>query len=170
MRSERILQACLGISLLILIVLVADSVRERIVNVGDRAPDFEIRADTGRLLTRDTYKGRVLVLNFWATWCPPCIAELPSLSAMSRQLEGSSVAVLAISVDRNEAAYRQFLQRANVSFETARDPEGSISAEYGTFKFPETFVIDQEGRVRQKHISDQNWMDPKMISSIKALL
>ena len=170
MRLDRILQACLGISLVILIVLVAESVRERIVNVGDRAPDFEVQADNGRTLTLDNYKGKVLVLNFWATWCPPCVAELPSLNDMSKQLEGSGVVVLGVSVDRNQPAYEEFLRRFGVAFETARDPEGEVSSAYGTFKFPETYVIDKEGIVRQKHINSQNWLDPAIIGGIKALL
>ena len=170
MRSERILQACLVISLAILSVIVADTIRERIVNVGDRAPDFEIRSDTGRTISLDNYKGRVLVLNFWATWCPPCIEEMPSLNAMSKELERSGVVVLGVSVDRNEAVYKDFLARAGLAFETARDPEGQVSSEYGTYRFPETYVIDKEGRVRQKHISNKNWLDPQIIGEIKALL
>jgi cytochrome c biogenesis protein CcmG/thiol:disulfide interchange protein DsbE len=170
MRINRVLQACLGICLVTLIVVIGAAVRETIVNVGDRAPDFEVRADNGRLLTLDTYKGRVVVLNFWATWCPPCIEELPSLNALARQLEGSGVVVLGVSVDRNEAAYRQFVKSAGVAFETARDPDGLVSSSYGTYKFPETYVIDKQGVVRQKHISSQNWMDPQMIAGIKALL
>lgn len=170
MRLERVLQAALGICLLTLIVVIGASVRETLVNVGDRAPDFEVRADNGRLLTLDNYKGRVVVLNFWATWCPPCIEELPSLNTLARQLEGSGVVVLGVSVDRNETAYRQFVKNANLAFETARDPEGAVSSAYGTYKFPETYIIDKNGVVRQKHISSQNWIDPQMIAGIKALL
>jgi peroxiredoxin len=170
MRIERILQASLGICLAVLIVVIGASVRETIVKVGDRAPDFEVHADNGRTLDLDNYKGRVLVLNFWATWCPPCVEELPSLNAMSKELEGAGVVVLGVSVDRNEAAYRQFLRNAQVAFETARDPEGTVSSAYGTYKFPETYIIDKQGVVRQKHINSQNWMDPQMIAGIKALL
>lgn len=170
MRSKRILQVCLGISLVFLIVQIARSVREPNVNVGDRAPNFEIRADNGRTLTLDSYKGRVLVLNFWATWCPPCVDELPSLNALSKQLEDTGVTVLGVSVDRNEPGYKEFLRRFGVAFETARDPDGNVSSAYGTFKFPETYVIDKEGIVRQKHINSQNWLDPAIIGGIKALL
>ncbi len=112
----------------------------------------------------------MLVLNFWATWCPPCIDEIPSLDAMAKQLGPKGVVVLGVSVDRNEAAYERFRKQARIGFLTARDPEARISSSYGTFKYPETYVIDSRGRVRQKHIGPRNWMEPEILQSIEALL
>ena len=76
------------------------------------------------------------MLNFWATWCPPCVEEMPSLDEFQKRLAASGVVVLGVSVDTSEPPYREFLQKAKVSFLTARDPEAEISAEYGTFKYP----------------------------------
>ena len=120
--------------------------------MGDKAPDFTITTDSGKQITRSDFGGRLLVLNFWATWCPPCVEEMPSLDEFQKRLAASGVVVLGVSVDTNEPPYRAFLQKARVSFLTARDPQASISAEYGTFKYPETYVIDSSGRVLQKHI------------------
>ena len=169
-KTERSLQISIGLLTAALVYVAADGMRERVVGVNDKAPDFTITTDSGRTIARSAFGGKLLVLNFWATWCPPCIEELPSLNEFQRRMAGSGVVVLGLSVDRNEAAYRAFLKKAGVVFETARDPEGSIGADYGTFKYPETYVIDARGRVVQKHIGPRNWMDPELLSSIRALL
>jgi peroxiredoxin len=170
MKLERVLQILIGALLIALIVVVSGTMRERIVVAGDSAPDFKITADNGRQISRTNFGGKVLVLNFWATWCPPCIEEIPSLDAMQKQLANSGVVVLAVSVDKNEKAYKDFLSRAGVTFTTSRDPEANVSAEYGTFKYPETYVIDRNGKVVQKIIGPTDWTDAKMVSYIRSLL
>jgi peroxiredoxin len=169
-KTERVLQALIGILLLAVSYVIYDSFQERIVNVGDTAPDFSIVTDSGRKVSRSDFGGRLLVLNFWATWCPPCIEEMPSLDEFQKRLGPQGVVVVGVSVDRSEKAYRDFLQRAKVSFLTARDPEAGISADYGTFKYPETYVIDASGKVVQKHIGPMLWTDEKLISDIRSLL
>jgi cytochrome c biogenesis protein CcmG/thiol:disulfide interchange protein DsbE len=164
------IQTAAALILVALCFIVADSLREKVVAVGDRAPSFTIVTDGGRQISTSDFGGKVLVLNFWATWCPPCIEEIPSLDAMARRLAPKGVVVLGVSVDKNEAAYRRFLGQARVGFLTARDPEARISSSYGTFKYPETYVIDSRGRVRQKHIGPRNWMAPEILQSIESLL
>ncbi len=153
-----------------LCAVVAGSLKEPIVNTGDKAPDFKITTDSGKTMSRADFGGKVLVLNFWATWCPPCIDELPSLDVMARQLAPKGVVVLGVSVDKNQDLYRKFLAGVKPSFETALDSEADIGASYGTFKYPETYVIDKEGKVRQKHIGPRDWADPEILKSIEALL
>lgn len=169
-KTERLLQTLIAILLAAFAWVVADSFREKVVNVGDEAPDFTIVTDSGRPLTRSNFGGRILVLNFWATWCPPCVEEMPSLDEFQKRLAGSGVVVLGVSVDTSEPAYRAFLRKANVSFQTARDPEANISAGYGTFKYPETYVIDGSGRVVQKHIGARDWADEQLLKEIRSLL
>ena len=149
---------------------ISGTFEQRVVQAGDTAPKFSITADDGRTFTPASFGGKVLVVNFWATWCPPCVAEMPSLDAFARQMRPEGVVVLGISVDRNENAYRNFVSRSRLSFPTARDPEANISSDYGTFKWPETYVIDTSGKVRQKFIGEQNWMDPQLIAGIRAML
>lgn len=170
MKTEPLLKALIGVLTAALVFVVYDSIRERNVVVGDTAPTFKVVTDNGKTLTRADFGGKLLVLNFWATWCPPCLEELPSLNQFQKQMAGSGVVVLGVSVDKNEKQYRAFLKRNGVSFETSRDPEANISADYGTFKYPETYVIDAGGKVRQKHIGEVDWMDPQVINSIKGLL
>ena len=111
----------------------------------------------------------MLVLNFWATWCAPCVEEEPSLSEFQKRLAGSGVVVVGVSVDKNPGLYSQFLKRFSPAFQTARDPDETISNSYGTFKFPETYVIDRNGKVVQKVIGARNWMDPDNLASFQSL-
>ncbi len=169
-RKSFSIQIFAGILLVALCWVIAGAMREPIVNAGDTAPKFKVVTDSGRTLTRGDFGGKVLVLNFWATWCPPCIEEIPSLDALQRQFGKQGLVVLAISVDKNEKTYRDFLKRANVSFQTARDPEADISSSYGTYKYPETYLVDRDGKVVAKYISNQDWMDQSIIKDIRALL
>ena len=169
-KTEWVLEALIGLCLGVLVYAIADSFQEKIVATGDTAPEFTITTDSGRTISRSEFGGKLLVLNFWATWCPPCIEEMPSLDQFQKAFASSGVVVLGVSVDRNPQAYRAFVQKTKVAFLTARDPEARISAEYGTFKYPETYVIDRSGKVVQKIIGPTNWTDDKMVNQIKALL
>lgn len=170
MKIDTILKGVMVLLMGAMLWVVADSVRERLVQVGDKAPDFSIRTDDGKTVTRTDFGGKLLVLNFWATWCLPCVKEIPSLDDMQQRLKSKGLVVLAVSVDKNEASYKEFLKRARVSFTTARDPEANISAEYGTFKYPETYVIDQTGKVVGKYIADQDWTSPQVMQQLERLL
>jgi cytochrome c biogenesis protein CcmG/thiol:disulfide interchange protein DsbE len=169
-KLERAIQTTIALLLAVFVYVIFDSFRERLVVVGDTAPDFSITADNGRTLSPTSFGGKLLVLNFWATWCPPCIEELPSLNQFQRRFANSGVVVLGISIDKDEKAYRDFLARARVSFLTARDPENKINVEYGTLKVPETYIIDSSGKVLRKIISNTDWMSERMIRDMESLL
>ncbi|MEO7144750.1 MAG: TlpA disulfide reductase family protein [Bryobacteraceae bacterium] len=162
----------IGIGLLVAAFagVVVETVRDRVVGAGDTAPKFSITTDSGRTVTQSDFGGRLLVLNFWATWCPPCIEEIPSLDRFAETMKGSGVVVLAVSVDSNEKAYRQFVGRVRPVFLTARDPDAAISSNYGTFQFPETYIIDSKGKVLEKVISNRNWMDSEVLTSVRGML
>jgi peroxiredoxin len=164
---DQALRAGMAVLTLALVGVVAATLREHNVQPGDSAPDFSITTESGKKMTRSQFGGKVLVLNFWATWCPPCIAEIPALNAMSKELAPNGIVVLAISVDKDKAAYDRFLKRVKLQFEVARDPEAGISTEYGTSKYPETYVIDRKGKVIEKFISDQPWMDPSLLERLR---
>ncbi len=169
-RTDRILQVSIGVCLAAFVYVIFLSLHEHIVQVDDTAPDFSITADNGRTITPASFGGKLLVLNFWATWCATCIEELPSLDEFQREFAGSGVVVLGVSVDKDEKAYRRFLERARVSFPTARDPENKINSEYGTFKIPETYIINRDGKVLMKIVSSTNWTDDKMTGYVKSVL
>ncbi len=170
MKLETALKLGIGCCLILLSYGVVSALRTPVVNVNDRAPDFTITTDDGRTISRSNFGGRLLVLNFWATWCPPCIEEMPSLDRLQQRFAASGVVVLGVSVDRDADAYRRFLERARISFLTARDPEARISARYGTFKYPETYLIDRRGRVREKIIGPADWTEAAMTERVRRLL
>jgi cytochrome c biogenesis protein CcmG, thiol:disulfide interchange protein DsbE len=153
-----------------LVWIVSGTLEPKVTNAGDTAPDFTITTDSGKTITRDSFGGKLLLLNFWASWCGPCVEEAPSLEAFARQFQSDGVVVLGVSIDRNEKLYRRFIQRFDVSFPTARDPEANISASYGTFQIPETYLIDRNGKVLEKVISNQNWMDPDFVARVRKML
>src|SRR5438477_7036369 len=113
---ERAIQTLIVMLLAVFVYVIFDSFHERLVEVGDSAPDFSVTTDNGRTITAASFGGKLLVLNFWATWCPPCIEEIPSLDAFQRRFASQGVVVLGISVDKDEKAYREFLSRARLSF------------------------------------------------------
>lgn len=162
----RSLLIVLGISFL---ALIASNLRETAAREGGKAPSFSVVTDRGQRVSPTTFGGKVLVLNFWASWCQPCVEEIPSLDQFQRQFARSGVVVVAVSVDKNDQKYRNFLKRIPVSFETVRDPNADVSAEYGTFRYPETYVI-KDGKVLRKFIGEEDWTDPNMTQYMKGLL
>ncbi len=150
--------------------VVSTTLDDHIVRVGDPAPDFKVVTENGKTITPENFGGKLLVLNFWASWCTPCVQEVPSLEAFSRQFGPEGVVVLGVSVDKNEKLYRRFLDQFPVTFQIARDPSWDIAANFGTFQLPETYVIDRSGKVVQKVIAAQNWMNPEFVQSIRKLL
>ena len=153
-----------------LVWVVSGTMEVRVTSAGDQAPDFKIVGDNGRTYTRSDFGGKLLVLNFWASWCAPCVQEVPSLAAFQRSMGADGVVVLGVSIDTSQQRYQQFLQRFRVDFPTARDPEADVSSSYGTFQIPETYLIDSTGKVREKIISNQNWMDPQFLQRVKGML
>jgi cytochrome c biogenesis protein CcmG/thiol:disulfide interchange protein DsbE len=154
----------------LLIYIVAGTLEPRVTNAGDTAPNFKVTADDGKTISRDNFGGKLLVLNFWASWCPPCVTETPSLEQFAKELGPQGVVVLGISQDRKEDRYRKFIEHFNVTFETARDPGADIAASYGTFQIPETYLIDRNGKVVEKVISNQDWMDPAFLAHVRKML
>ncbi len=126
--------------------------------IGSPAPDFTVR-DSEHTVTLSQFKGQVVVLNFWATWCPPCIEEMPSLVQMQQIMKSKGITVLAVSLDADESNYRRFLRDHNVNLLTVRDPDQKTNTLYGTFKYPETYVIDRKGVVRRKFFGAVDWTE-----------
>src|SRR5690349_4430930 len=176
-KLDQALKAAIGILLGALVFVIVYTMQDHIVGVGDRAPNFTIATDSGMQISPRNFGGKVLVLNFWATWCPPCVQEMPSLNEFSKMMAGSGVVVLGVSVDRNEKLYQNMLKRFQVTFQTARDPGENINAMYGTYKFPESYIINRDGKVVQKFIGlpeqdgvAKRWTDPDIVNYVKSLL
>ena len=136
--------------------------------IGMAAPDFTVQ-DSDHSVTLSQFKGQVVVLNFWATWCPPCIEEMPSLVEMQRRMKPKGVTVLAVSIDVDQDAYHKFIQDHGVNMITVRDPEQKTAVLYGTHGWPETYIIDRSGVVRRKFIGAVDWTEPEIIDFMAKL-
>lgn len=159
----------LGLAGLAIIWLIFHPHSKRPVALGDSAPNFSLpRLPSGNLSLAD-YRGKVVVLNFWATWCPPCVEETPSLENFAARMQPRGVAVLGVSVDEDSNALQDFIAAYHLTYPVARNPDRSIPARYGTYKFPETYIIDRSGRVADKIIGATDWNDPRMITFVENL-
>lgn len=162
------------IVVLMLIVVWATlvAVRRRAVrppDVGDSAPDFVLPALGGGSVALHDRRQGIVVVNFWATWCPPCIEETPSLERFAAQMQGTGVSVISVSVDEDESALAKFVADNHLSFPVARDPKRAVASRYGTFKFPESYILDPEGKVAEKIVGAIDWQDPRLIEYARDL-
>lgn len=140
----------------------------RPTRIGSNAPDFTVQ-DSDHKVTLSQFRGQVVVLNFWATWCPPCIEETPSLVLMQARLKNKGVVVLAVSIDDDAAAYHRFLKDYNVNMVTVRDEDRRAASLYGTFGWPESYVIDRNGVIRRKFIGAVEWTSPEIMDYLSKL-
>ncbi|MBB6145153.1 peroxiredoxin [Silvibacterium bohemicum] len=139
----------------------------RPAQVGGMAPDFTIH-DGGKTVSLSQYRGQTVVLNYWASWCPPCLEEFPSLMQLQQQVPG--VVVMAISFDTDADAYHQYLAENHLSnMVIALDLSQKSNLAYGTTRPPETYVIDAKGRVRRKFIGAQDWTSPEIENYLRNL-
>jgi cytochrome c biogenesis protein CcmG/thiol:disulfide interchange protein DsbE len=136
--------------------------------IGSAAPDFTVR-DSDRTVTLSQFKGQILVLNFWATYCAPCVEELPSLVQMQQRMKAKGVTVLAVSIDEDQNSYRRFLRDHSVTLLSVRDPDQKSNSLYGTSKIPETYIIDRNGVMRRKFIGAVDWTEPEIIDFLGKL-
>lgn len=136
--------------------------------VGSPAPDFIVQDADRRIELRD-FMGKIVILNFWATWCAPCVEELPTLMQLQQRLKEKGVTVIGVSVDADADVYHRFLKEHNIDFLTVRDPDQKANNLYGTFKFPETYIIDRKGVVRRKFIGAVDWTQPEIVNFLTEL-
>jgi cytochrome c biogenesis protein CcmG, thiol:disulfide interchange protein DsbE len=136
---------------------------------GKTAQDFptEIGGKPGHL---SDLRGKVVVLNFWATWCPPCVEETPALNKLQKYIEPRGGVVLGVSVDEDPVAYEKFLKDYGVIFPTFREPTRKVALDYGTPVFPDTYVIDRHGKILRKFFSSQQWDSPEMLAYFDSIL
>jgi thiol-disulfide isomerase/thioredoxin len=137
---------------------------------GGVAPDFQLRDRDGKVLTLSTLRGKVVVLNFWATWCPPCRAEMPSMERLSQAMQGTDFVLLAINVEENARdAVADLLRKTPYTFPILYDEEAVVQALYGVYKFPESFVIRKDGIIDEQVIGAIDWAHPDTVAYLKAL-
>lgn len=138
--------------------------------INSRAPDFALRDMTGKNVTLSAFKGKVVLLNFWATWCPPCRAEMPSLNKLYQEKKSRGFEVIAISTDRSLSSVKDFLEKNKVSFPVLFDGDRTAAKVYRVFSMPTTFLIDRNGTIVEKFYGEYNWTEAETKSKIEKLL
>ncbi|WP_333843645.1 TlpA disulfide reductase family protein, partial [Pelomicrobium sp.] len=125
---------------------------------------------SGRVHRLEDYRGQVVLVNFWATWCPPCRAEMPSMQRLQDKLAGRPFAILAVDMGETEAEVRDFLKEVPVRFPILLDKDGAALRAWKVRAFPTSFVVDTEGRVRYSLFGAKEWDDPDALEKIGVLL
>jgi cytochrome c biogenesis protein CcmG/thiol:disulfide interchange protein DsbE len=141
------------------------------LKAGSEAPGFRLSSLGGGEVDLAAQRGKVVVLNFWATWCPPCVAEMPSLERLHRALAPEGLAVVTVSTDEDEGELRRFISERGLTLPVLKDPGGRVAAgEYRTTGYPETFVLDREGRILQHVVGPAEWDSPERLAEMRRLL
>jgi cytochrome c biogenesis protein CcmG/thiol:disulfide interchange protein DsbE len=136
---------------------------------GRKAAEFNFQL-AGQPAHLKDLQGKVVLLDFWASWCPPCLEEAASLNQLQQDISQRGGVILAISEDEDQAAYEKFIQDNHVNFPTYRDPTKKIKESYGTVMIPEAYLIDRQGKIARKIVGGQNWQSPEVMGSIDTLL
>jgi len=122
------------------------------------APDFTFSGLDGKMVSLSDYKGKVVLVNIWATWCPPCVDEMPSMEKLYQKFKGKNFEILAVSIDEpGLKAVAPFMKKSNLTFPALIDSEGTIKAVYGITGVPESFIIDQQGILIKKIVGPVDW-------------
>jgi len=172
------------ITLLILIVIMfgvfvllqcKDSIfnlpKQTRVVAGLPAPNFSFPGLDGKMVSLADYKGKVVLLNIWATWCPPCVEEMPSMEKLYKELKGENFEILAVSIDASGAKdVAPFMQKYKLSFPALLNPKGTIKGLYGAVGIPESFIINKEGIVEKKIIGARDWAALEAIRFLRYLI
>ena len=135
------------------------------------APDFKFPALDGKMVSLSDYKGKVVLVNIWATWCPPCVAEMPSMEKLYNKFKGENFEILAVSIDTlGLKAVAPFMTKSNLTFPALIDTEGAIKTVYGVTGIPESFIIDKQGILIKKIIGPVDWAAPNIFRFFNVLI
>lgn len=138
---------------------------------GSKAPDFSLKNSQGDSLSISQYNNQVILINFWATWCAPCVSEMASLDRLYQKYKDRGFVVLAISVDEDGwKPIDEFLKKIPVTFPILLDLDYKVADLYGTYRVPESYLIDKKGNIAEKILGAQEWDSPEMSSKLEKIL
>lgn len=128
------------------------------IRPGQAAPGFELpRLDGAAPISLAQLRGRVVLVNFWATWCKPCEQEMPAMQRLYESLAGTDFELLAVSVDQSADDVKAFRDRLALSFPILLDPAKRVSSEYQSYRYPESYLIDRDGRILSRYVGPRDW-------------
>ena len=138
---------------------------------GTLAPNFTLPGLDGKMVNLTDYKGKVVLLNIWATWCPPCVEEMPSMEKLHQELKNEDFAILAVSIDASGAIkVLPFMKKHKLTFPVLSDDRGDIKSLYWTTGIPESFILDKNGVIVEKVIGPRDWATPGVIRYFQNLI
>jgi len=137
---------------------------------GENAPiPIKLKDIDGNIVSKDDFAGQVTIINFWATWCPPCIEEIPSLNRLNKKLSGSSFELISINYAEDNKTIAEFMKSVNVEFPVLLDKNGEFAKQWNVISYPSTFIIDSKGVIQYGVNAAIEWDDPEVIQKLKAL-
>ena len=137
---------------------------------GGEAPAFTLPTLRGESVSLSEYRGKLVLINFWATWCPPCVEEMPSMEKLYKKMKGKPFEILAVSTIESESAVKEFVKKNGFSFSILLDKDGSVAEKYGVFSLPETYILDRDGKVVENIKGPFQWDTEKAIEYFNSLL
>ncbi len=139
---------------------------------GDMAPDFQLPDLNGEIIKLSQFSGKIVFLNFWATWCPPCIEEIPSINELRKRINRDDFVILAVNIDQTgRDNIKEFIKSKGIEFRVLLDPKSSVSAgKYGITGVPETFLIGRDGRIIERYIGPRDWTDEEFVRFFNKIL
>jgi thiol-disulfide isomerase/thioredoxin len=135
-----------------------------------RAPDFKLPTPEGATLALEQFRGKVVFLNFWATWCPPCRVEMPAMERLHKEFKDQGLAMLAVDVKESSNEVARFMKQFRLSFPAVLDADGDVTIRYRVSGLPTTYLIDRSGRVVGAAVGPRNWASPEAMALIRSLL
>jgi peroxiredoxin len=141
------------------------------LRAGDKAPAFTFSDLRGRTVSPEDFRGRIVFLNIWATWCVTCTWEMPSMEALHRRYRDKGLAMVAVSIDAlGKNVVVPYMKKLGLTFGYLLDPRGTVKGLYRITGVPETFIIDRQGKIIRKIIGPRQWMNPEMRNLIEIAL
>jgi peroxiredoxin len=165
-----ILVLLIGIAIVGLIFLPDERIYQEVAEIGSPAPGFELNDSTGNLWRLNDLRGKVVFLNFWATWCTSCKAEMPYKEKLYEKMQGKTFQMLGMLFNDDPANLIPYYKTQKVSPPTLIDPEKKTIRAFGVTGVPETFIIDKEGIIREKIVGPREWDSPETIAIIEKWL
>ncbi|OGF61436.1 MAG: hypothetical protein A2Y62_12075 [Candidatus Fischerbacteria bacterium RBG_13_37_8] len=167
---ERIVIAMICVTFCAILIALFKGSAVTYLKEGMQIPSFSIYSLGGKEFSKENFKGKVVLINFWASWCKPCIEEFPLLIRLRNKFSADKMEMLLVNIGENNEEIRKFLQDNKFDIPVYRDPRAQMSKQFGTFKYPETYIVDKNGVLRKKVIGQLNWVEDDILPFMEGLL